>query len=169
MNVPDWFQTITEVAIGLAGFSGLAVALRRDTGPLSDVQKFRMGVLFGTAFGALFLSLFPYLLQSQGLSDNVLWRISSLGMALWSLSFLYLWVTQSRRVAKAAPEIFSRTAFTVMSAGHVANLCLQLAVAGSLIEENGAGFFGAGLVWFLAHSAQQFVRMLFIQPKDDHV
>lgn len=35
------------------------------------------------------------------------------------------------------------------------------------IAEVGIGLAGfSGLVWYLVHAAQQFMRMLFIQPKE---
>jgi hypothetical protein len=39
MIIPGSFQTVAEISIGFAGFSGLIVALRKDAGPLTDVQK----------------------------------------------------------------------------------------------------------------------------------
>ena len=168
MDIPDWFLTITDVAIGLAGFSGLVVALRRGEGPLSDIQKFRMGVLFGMAFGALFLSLVPNLLADIGLDDGGIWQFASLAMITWSMFFMYMWISRSRQVSRTAPEIFDRRAFIVMTVGHVTNLTLQFSVALAVLESNAAGVFGAGLLWYLVHGSQQFVRMLFIQPKVDH-
>ena len=35
--IPDSLQTIAEISIGLAGFSGLIVVLRKKPGPLTDV------------------------------------------------------------------------------------------------------------------------------------
>jgi hypothetical protein len=166
--IPDWYQTIAEIAIGLAGFSGLAVALRRDTGPLSDIQKFRMSVLFGMAFGALFLSLVPHVLATLGVSDELLWGSASLAMVAWSLFFMYMWILRSRRIAKSVPEIFNRKAFAAMTVGHIVNLLLQAGVAFAWFESNTAGVFGLGLIWYLIHGSQQFVRMLFIQPRDEN-
>ena len=55
--IPDSLQTIAEISIGLAGFSGLVVALRKGSGPLDDIQKYRLRILFSLSFGAMFLSL----------------------------------------------------------------------------------------------------------------
>jgi len=69
MILPDAFQTVAEVAIGLAGFSGLLVAFRRSLGPLSSVQKYRMRILFALSFGALFLSLLPAIILHLEVSE----------------------------------------------------------------------------------------------------
>ena len=64
--IPDSLQTIAEISIGLAGFSGLVVALRKGSGPLSDIQKYRLRILFSLSFGAMFLSLLPDTLVNFG-------------------------------------------------------------------------------------------------------
>ena len=68
--MPQSLQVIAEVSIAFAGFSGLIVALRKRGGPLTDIQKLRLGVLLGLAFGALFLALLPELLQFSGTSNQ---------------------------------------------------------------------------------------------------
>ena len=34
------------------------------------------------------------------------------------------------------------------------------------IESRAPGVYSLGLIWYLIHAAQQFVRMLFIQPRN---
>jgi len=52
LNIPESLQTIAEISIGLAGFSGFVVALRKDSGPLDDIQKYRLRILLSLSFGA---------------------------------------------------------------------------------------------------------------------
>jgi len=166
MNLPGALQTIAEVGIGLAGFSGLLVALRKSSGPLSDVHKYRMRILFALTFGALFLSLMPEVLLALEISNNNPWAYCSLAMIVYSAGFLYWWIASSRRIAQMVPEIFHWRAFSIMSAGHVLNLILQSVVIFSLIDSGYAGIFLVGLIWYLMHASQQFIRMLFIQPDE---
>ncbi len=63
-------QTIAEISIGLAGFSGLVVALREGSGSLDDIQKYRLRILFSLSFGAMFLSLLPDTLMNFGVQDG---------------------------------------------------------------------------------------------------
>ena len=51
-----------------------------------------------------------------------------------------------------------------MTAGHIAVILLQLSDIFSLIGDKGAAVFVIALVWYLIHAAQQFSRMLFVQP-----
>ena len=86
--IPDSLQTIAEISIGLAGFSGLIVALRKNPGPLTDVQKYRLKILFAMTFGAMFLSLLPDLLLNFQVPDDRIWFNSSAAMFIYSLFFM---------------------------------------------------------------------------------
>ena len=163
--IPDSLQTIAEISIGLAGFSGLVVALRKDPGPLDDIQKYRLRILFSLSFGAMFLSLLPDTLVSFSVPDERIWFNSSATMFGYSLLFILWWLLSSRGVAKVAPEIFDWRAFFTMATGHTIVLLLQLAVMIGFLEGRAPGVFSLGLIWYLVHAAQQFVRMLFIQPR----
>lgn len=163
--IPDFLQTIAEISIGLAGFSGLVVALRKTTGPLTDVQKFRLRILFGNAFGAMFLSLLPFLLLSFRVPESRIWFDSSAAMLSYSLIFVTWTVSAGRRIARVVPEIFNWFIFYSRIGGHVIIVTLQAAVMIGFIEGRAPGAFIVGLIWFLMDAAFQFVRMLFILPK----
>ncbi len=166
MNIPDSLQTIAEISIGLAGFSGLVVALRKDSGPLDDVQKYRLRILFSLSFGAMFLSLLPDTLANFAVPGERVWFASSAAIFAYSFLFIAWWIMSSRRIARVAPEIFNWAAFSTMATGHTVVLLLQLSVVLGFLENRAPGVIALGLTWYLVHAAQQFVRMLFIQPKD---
>jgi hypothetical protein len=169
MSIPDSLQTISEISIGLAGFSGLIVALRRTPGPLTDVQKYRLRILFAMTFGAMFLSLLPDLLLSFQVPEERIWFDSSAAMFVYSAGFVYWMVTRALHVARVAPEIFNWLVFSSLTAAHIVVLLLQLGIMTGFIEGRAPGAFTLGLIWYLAHAAQQFVRMMFILPRNtDH-
>lgn len=166
MDIPQSLQVIAEIGIGFAGFSGLIVAFRRDKGPLTDVQKYRLQLLLALAFGAMFLSLIPEMLQYMGFPRSQLWRLSGLVLSCYSVVFLFWWITKSHRIKASVPEIFNWFAFSRMATGHIVVVLLQLAVIFSLLDEELPGPYLAALIWYLVHAAQQFTRMLFVQPKN---
>ncbi len=166
MALPDSFQTIAEIGIALAGFSGLIIALRKRSGPLSNVQIYRMRILMAMSFGAMFLSLMPAALVNLRVPEQPMWFVCCLTMSIYSLGFLLWWVVASRRVAREHPEIFNWLAFSTMATGHTLILILQLFVVLTEWVPRNAGFFSLGLIWYLIHASQQFSRMLFIQPLD---
>ena len=164
--IPDSLQTIAEISIGLAGFSGLIVALRKTPGPLTEVQKFRLPILFTITFGAMFLSLLPDMLQSFKLPEGRIWPVASATMFVYSIAFITWLITGARQIAKVAPEIFNWVIFYSITGGHCIVLILQVAVMTGLIQNRAPGAFVLGLTWYLVHAAYQFVRMLFILPRD---
>ena len=166
--MPQSLQVIAEISIAFAGFIGLIVALRRNVGPLTEVQKFRLRILLSLAFGALFLALLPELLQHLGAGPENIWRLACTAALLFSLVFTSFWVLSSRRARSAAPEIFDHWAFARMAIGHAAIALLLITVIVSLIEEKAPGVYLAALIWYLVHAAQQFTRMLFIRSRGDH-
>ena len=167
--IPDILHTIAEISIGLAGFSGLIVALRRTPGPLTDVQKFRLKVLFGNAFGAMFLSLLPFVLQSFQVPEQRVWFDSAATMLGYSLIFATWIVIAGNRIARIVPEIFNWLIFYSLAGMHVVVVILQAAVMTGFIERRAPGAYTLGLAWYLMHATYQFVRMLFILPRNpDH-
>ncbi len=168
--VPDFLQTIAEISIGLAGFSGLIVALRKTPGPLTDVQKYRLKILFAMTFGAMFMSLVPYLLLSFQVPEDRIWFDASSALFAYTLTFVIWGITRMRHVANLAPEIFNWWIFYSLMFGHFLVLLLQAAVMTGFIENRAPGAFSLGLIWYLIHAAYQFSRMLFILPRNpEHV
>jgi hypothetical protein len=165
MNIPESLQTIAEISIAFAGFSGLVVALRRKAGPLTTVQKYRLQVLLALAFGAMFLSLLPELLDNFAVSEERTWRYASAALSLYSIIFVFWWLGRSRQLMRSVPEIFNWFALSRMTTGHILIVLLQLGIVFSLLGDKSSGAYIAGLIWYLIHAAQQFSRMLFVQPR----
>jgi len=164
MPLPESLQTIAEVGVALAGFSGLVVAFRKKSGPLTEVEKYRLQVLLALSFGAMFLSFLPEVLGSLELESNDAWTYSGFALCLYSIIFLSWWIRATRNFIHTFPEIFHWSVFTRMIIGHVGVIVLLLSAIFSLLSVKAAAAFVIALIWYLIHSAQQFVRMLFVQP-----
>jgi hypothetical protein len=166
MHIPQSLQTIAEISIAFAGFSGLIVALRKSTGPLTEVEKYRLQILLILAFGAMFLSFLPEVLENLGLDAHDTWLYAGSALCLYSFVFLVWWIYESRRFMRAFPEVFHWGAFSRMAVGHVAIILLQLSTIFSFVADKGEVAYVISLIWYLIHAAQQFARMLFVQPND---
>lgn len=167
MQLPESLYTIAEISIALAGFSGLVVALRKNRGPLSSVEKYRLQILLILALGALFLSFLPELLAGFSVDPALLWPFASTLVAMYSVVFVIWWLIASRRIARVAPEIFSRLAFARMVVGHAIVVLLLLAVASTVVRESAGAIYVLAMIWYLVHAAQQFIRMLFVVQTSD--
>ncbi|HEX5788345.1 MAG TPA: hypothetical protein VFY03_09210 [Woeseiaceae bacterium] len=166
MEQPQSLQTIAEIGIAFAGFSGLVIAFRRKAGPLTAVHRYRLRILLTLAFGALFLALLPDVLASARIDPVTAWRVAAGIAALFSSVFLAWWCAVSRRMVRIVPEIFHRFAVIRIVTGHAMMALLLWAVACGPLEAQGAPVYLGALAWYLVHAAQQFWRMLFIQPRE---
>src|SRR5213595_1845599 len=71
MEQEAFLLAIAQIAVTLAGFSGLVVAIRGDSPAEWDARDiWSLTWMYGTSFGALFLSLLPLVFASFHLRDE---------------------------------------------------------------------------------------------------
>lgn len=160
----DLLLTIAELALALAGFSGVMTAFMKRPGQLTTVEVYRLAVLLGIAFGATFLALLPLVLAQLGAGGAPLWRGASAVMAAYSAIAVAVFLVSSRYISRRAPELFNWYLMGGIAAGHAANILLQLVNAAR--PAAAPGLYTIGLLWYLFHGAVQFSRILFVQPAD---
>ena len=164
MDGAEILTTIAQLGVGVAGFSGIAIAFNRQPGRLSDVEAFRVIILFATSLAAVFLSLIPFALHYFGLPDFIVWRVSSGLCTLFEFIFVLSRVRPTRRFLREQPEIFSLPQLGFLIFGHIVNTVLQLGNTLDLFGRNHLALFLFGVLWLLFHGAFQFGRILFVQP-----
>ena len=74
----DWLQTLAEIAVTLAGFSGLLSGIRQRTARESRVNSTRLRTIVETSFSVLAFCLIPVFLTGLGLPENAAFRIAAL-------------------------------------------------------------------------------------------
>ncbi|HUP18940.1 MAG TPA: hypothetical protein VM778_03185 [Gemmatimonadota bacterium] len=154
------------MALALAGFSGITIAFVRLPGRLTPLESYRLSLLFGTTFGAMFLGLLPLGIAVLGVEAGAAWRASSALMAAYSVAFVGSRLGPSLRFMHETPEVFHRWILGSNAVIHLANAGVQTAVALGAFEERREGIYVWGVLWFLFHGAQQFSRILFIRPRE---
>lgn len=161
------FGLLAEIAVGLAGFSGVAVIVGRGPGRWSAGDAARIRLLLGAAFGALFPALVPIGLASAGLPDAVSVQAGA-GVLLVALT---LWgVTASRSFWRLPPEersVFDPRIYRLLRVLVIgAQAALGVAAAGLAGRATGAVLF-FGVFLLLGYSAFGFVRLMFVRPGSD--
>ncbi len=104
---------IAQLGLGLAGFSGIGLVLTRSAGRLQKFELYRLGIMLGTAIGAMFLALLPVVFAQFGWRDETVCRASAGTMAAFSFAFTtYLWFAMRyfRRVARPRHPLRRRAA-----------------------------------------------------------
>ena len=162
---PESLAALAQLGLGLAGFSGIGLLLTRRSGQLQRFEIYRLGIMLGTAVGAMFLSLLPVALSQFGLRAETVCRVASGSMAVFSLAFVVYFLAATRYFLSTVPEIVSGVASSAVIGGHIVNLLLQTGTTAGLLGHC-VGFYTLGLLWLLAHATYQFWRILFIRPRD---
>ena len=164
MNGAEILTTIAQLSVAVIGFSGIAIAFNRQPGRLSEVESYRVLILFANSFAAIFLSLLPFALYYFGLSETAVWRTGSALCLLFELVFLAIHIPRTLTLLHKHRDLFSVPQLCFVLCGHVANVVIQLVNAAGLLTGRTLSLFILGLLWLLFHSVFQFGRILFVQP-----
>lgn len=164
-DIGNALSTYSQLALGLAGFSSVLIALSGKPSSWTRVDSFRITVLLASSFLAVLISLLPPTLALFSISDASLWRISLGVLALATLAIVLLAVYVFRRMPVADRA--------VLRVALVYGICSLLVVSG-LIEAyagicalpSAAAVFFAGLVVLFAFSIYLIIRFLFARPTD---
>jgi hypothetical protein len=163
MEHEETLLSIAEIALGLAGFGGVFVAVGRSRdAERRPADTYRLVLLLCMALATLVLSLVPVALHALGLAGAGLWRVSN---ALQALVLAVLLVVFRRWRMRHLEEIRHGEAPLVAAliwVLSVATLVAQAASAAGLLQGQAAGIFLTGLVFLVAFGCYLFARMLFL-------
>lgn len=165
IDIASALLTFAEVAIGLAGFSAILVALSGRPHQWTPVDAFRIRNILAFSFQSVFLSLVPFVLTFFLLPGSLVWQVSllilsvaTLGDVLLTLSGVYRLSPSERAVLNAVVVVTVIALLCVMAA-------LELLAAFAIVRPASAVFF-LGLVVLLGVSAVLVGRFLFARPAD---
>ena len=158
-------SAIAQLGLGLAGFSGIGLVLTRSAGRLQRFELYRLGIMLGTAVGAMFLPLLPIALSQFGMQGEDLCRLSAAVMSVHAAAYATYYHLAIRYLRRTVPEVVGPITVRVVLTLHIINCLVQGASASGWIEHC-VGFYWLGLFWLLAHATWQFWRILFIRPRD---
>ena len=160
----DLLYTIAEVAVAFAGFSGIAVALRRTApGGLSPHARRTLWYLVIDCLVVFFLAFVPVVLDQFGCAAPRLWAISN---ALLGLAHLVLVAPAALWFARSFGQI--RAEWQPVISPIQASLMVWSAFIGSVLllaalgvgPTAGPGLFTLGLLAFLLFAAVDFVFLV---------
>ena len=161
VDAMDELLGIAGVAVGLAGFAGVAAAFLLDRDYQRDDQLRFVALLFGT-LSVTFLSFVPLLLGRAGLATAAAWKWSSVVALLVSAAGLQIGLTLLREAGafeKKPPRWVFIPQWILFISGPVAH---GLNLAG-VLRGPGPTLYLAGLLAWLAAGALLFAIIVLLR------
>jgi hypothetical protein len=150
----DTLTVIASIAIAIAGFSGVVVALTgKSTGDFSRVERLNLRILIQVSSLALFFSLLPLILH-RAFEPAAAWRISMLFYGAAHLADTTFFVLRTRsskarsRLQKLTPLIGFGMALSQLIIGTLGSIVLVEVV------------YLFVLVWHLAIAGMGFINLV---------
>jgi len=153
------------VSIGLAGFTGVVVVFGRVH--LDALLSLRLSVLLAAPFGAMLLSILPFVLSELSLTPDTVWLIGNLLLAAYGVTVLGIAPPSVRRLRLEHPQLFRGPAIAMSYA--LLSFSSLSGVVGLLTPSARVGGYVAGLFLLLCQGVFQFARILFTHPTRDAV
>ena len=152
MPASDLLLAISQLAVALAGFSGLIAAIRTaapDGWYPRDIWS--LSWMLGASIGALVLSLLPLWLALFAWPDETVYRVSSAVAAVTIGSFVSVMAWTGRRLTRAGhPPRVRYFPVTIVFLLGLASIVMAAAAAGGLRESIVAAYVGTLIALLLA-------------------
>jgi len=159
----DAFDTLAEVALGIAGFGSIAIVLGRSDAGWLPSDLFRTSSLFLASLGALFLSLLTVGLAAAGLPEETVWRGASAAVLVhYGVGGVFMRLQRRRLLDRSL--WFGAGLMAAVGASAALVVAAQVANVLALGIEPGAGAPYFGIVWLLAFACIMLLRIVFMRP-----
>ena len=156
---------VAEVAIALAGFSSIVIALRGRRDDTTSFAYIRLWRLIETSLATVAFALLPFALYHLDITRPQLWRTASACFGAYVLGAqLYMfvrWWDQWR--SPAIPWSFNGPVLALQ----ITVVLLLASNALGIGDGDGFGRYFVALLWYLVLSALYFGRLLLLKRQGD--
>ena len=160
MTPEDALPNIAEIAIGLAGFSGLVAAFGQRPGQAwRRDQKTRIVFLVILSFSMIIAALFPSAMSGISDSPALVWGVPMVGSSVIALALLVYWALFSRRHGYKLQ--FPAVSISIISGAALLQVTVLLSGFGVILPYSPA-LFVFGLLSILVFGANMFLALLHI-------
>lgn len=165
IDLANALLTFAQVAIGLAGFSAILVALSGKPDQWTPVDAFRIRNILAFTFQSVFLSLIPFVLTFFSVSESTVWHVSLLILALATLGSVLLVLSGVYRLSRAERAVLNAKVVSAVVVVLSIMAAVELLAALGILRA-ASGVFFLGLVVLLGVSTVLVARFLFARPAD---
>jgi len=161
MEAFETLRSISEVAIALAGFTGIVAVLgQRAGGQWGALEWLRLRMLLETSLGVVFLSLTPVLLHQLAALQGLIWRLGNGLQALVHAAGLLLLYVRFRKLDPSQWTPEERWLSSALVPISIAIVLFQASAASGSLAPYGFFLYLLGLIYLLGLSALHFVLLL---------
>ena len=165
IDLENVLLTVAQIAIGLAGFSAILVALSGIPLLWTPVDAFRIRNILAFSFQSVFLALIPFVLASFSLPKSTVWKVSPLIIAIATLGDALLVLSGAYRLSRSERAVLKVPVVTTVTAALLTMAAIELLAALDIIRP-AQGVFFLGLIVLLGVSTVLVARFLFARPAD---
>jgi hypothetical protein len=165
IDVANALLTVAQIAIGLAGFSAILVALSGKPHQWKPVDAFRIRNILAFTFQSVFLSLTPFVLAFFAWPESTVWKAALLVIALATFGNVLLVLSGVYRLSGAERAVLNAGVVSTVTAVLFVTAAVELLAAFGMVRPAPAVFF-LGLLVLLAVSTVLVARFLFARPAD---
>ena len=165
IDVANALLTLAQVAIGLAGFSAILVALSGKPHQWTPVDAFRIRNILAFSFQSVFLSLVPFVLAFFRLPESSVWKLSLLVIAIATFGGVLLVLSGVYRLSRPERAVLNAVVVSTVTAILFTMAAVELLAAFGIVHP-APGVFFLGLVVLLGVSTVLVARFLFARPAD---
>jgi hypothetical protein len=150
---------IAQIALGLAGFSGVMIAFARPSGALTPPVRFRLSSLSYSSFGAMFLAIIPFAIFNGPWPESTSWRLLGVVVTVYTAAGLFYFPIAASRLRRQYPDLFRLPMAVVLAVNDLCRFLLALAVLFS--SQYHANAYIMVLILLLLQGSVAFMRVLF--------
>jgi hypothetical protein len=164
MSPEDVLPSIAEIAIGLAGFSGLVAAFAQRPGQAwTGAQKARIVFLVILSFGMITAALLPPAISGISDSPALIWGLPMVAYSVLTMGLLGQWISLSRRHGYELQ--FPLVSIPIISTAAVLQVVVLLSGVGVIMPYSPT-LFVFSLLSILVFAAVMFLALLHITWRD---
>ena len=161
MDAFESLRSLSEVAVALAGFTGIVAVLgQRAGGQWSPLEWLRLRMLLETSLAVVFLSLLPELFHELEALERLTWRLADGIQALIHAGGIVLLYLRFQKLDPSEWPSEERWLTIALVPASVAIVSLQGLAAFGALASYGFFLFLLGLIYLLGIAALHFVLLL---------
>ena len=170
------FHTLGEIAVAIAGFSSLVIALRGRSSGWSEQDYLGLGYVLCWSIGAIFLSLLPILLGEFGVTLEDASRLGLLLLPIYMLGVGGVLGYVRRGLAREA-EVRKRPLWKTaigpgnvgkaMSASSLSIVAVCLLAGFALLPGPAHAWYAVAIVFLMAHAVAEMGAFVLLSEKDE--